>query len=92
MSKNTRKKRRITKPNVFIQSNQPEDSGDSGSIVPESSPPVNAPRVRAQVQRASQRAGVRSEIFTRSLSAELKKIGALSGAVALVLVVLTFVL
>jgi hypothetical protein len=35
---------------------------------------------------------VRSEIYTRSLSAELKKIGALSGAVVLVLVVLTFAL
>ncbi len=92
MPKNTRKNRRTTKPNVFIQSDQPEGAGDSGPVVDDSSSSTEAPRVRARVQRTSQRASVRSEIYTRSLSAELKKMGALSGAVVLVLVVLTFAL
>jgi hypothetical protein len=38
------------------------------------------------------RASARSQIYTRSLSAEIKKMGVLSGAVAIVLVVLTFTL
>ena len=92
MPKNTRKNRRSAKPNVFVQSEQPEDAGDDGAVEDESSSSEGAPRVRSRVQRTSQRASVRSEIYTRSLSAELKKIGALSGAVVLVLVVLTFAL
>ena len=92
MPKNTRKNRRSAKPNVFVQSDQPEDAGDVGPDESASSSPTEGTRVRARVQRTSQRASVRSEIYTRSLSAELKKMGALSGAVILVLVVLTFAL
>ena len=92
MPKNTRKNRRAAKPNVFVQSEQPEDAGDGSALAVESSSSEGAPRVRARVQRTSQRASVRSEIYTRSLSAELKKMGALSGAIVLVLVVLTFTL
>lgn len=92
MPKNTRKNRRSAKPNVFVQSEQTEDAGDVGPDEAESSSSTDVPRVRARVQRTSQRASVRSEIYTRSLSAELKKMGALSGVVILVLVVLTFAL
>ena len=92
MPKNTRKNRRTTKPNVFVQSEQPEDAGDDEPAIVESSSSASAPRVRARVQQTSQRASVRSEIYTRSLSAELKKMGALSSAIVLVLVVLTFTL
>ena len=92
MPKNTRKNRRTTKPNVFVQSEQPEATSDAETAVSESSPLASPTRVRARVQQTSQRASVRSEIYTRSLSAELKKMGALSSAIVLVLVVLTFTL
>lgn len=99
MPKNTRKSgsrknRRVSRPNVFVQSQAPEDSIDDGeeeySESTEST--QSAPRIRARVERTTRRASVRSEIYTRSLSAELKKMGALSGAVAIALVVLTFAL
>ena len=92
MPKNTRKNRRYAKPNVFVQSNQPDDADDIGSEESESSSSVEGARVRARVQRTLFRATASTEIYTRSLSAELKKMGALSGAVILVLVVLTFAL
>jgi hypothetical protein len=94
MPKNTRKNRRTTTPNVFVQSNRPDDDNNSDASAPESdaSASDSAPKARARVQRTTQRASVRSEIYTRSLSAELKKMGALSSVVVIVLVVLTFAL
>lgn len=92
MPKNTRKNRRPSKPNVFVQSQRPENNdsvGNTDSASPEGS---SAPQARARVQRTTQRASVRSEIYTRSLSAELKKMGTLSGVVVVALVVLTFAL
>ncbi len=92
MPKNTRKNRRTTTPNVFVQSNRPNDDNDSDQAAPASDASAPAPKARARVQRTTQRAGVRSEIYTRSLSAELKKMGALSSVVVIVLAVLTFAL
>ena len=98
MPKNTRKSgprknRRTSRPNVFVQSNAPEDSIEDGDErISESTATRSAPRAKASVERTTRRASIRSEIYTRSLSAELKKMGVLSGAVALALVVLTFAL
>ena len=93
MPKNTRKRRRTSKPNVFVQSDIP--SGDGGNVratTSASSDTDSAPQQRARVQRTTQRASARSEIYTRSLSAELRKMGALSGIIVVVLAVLTFTL
>jgi|TARA_B100000809_G_C15121424_1_gene524426 hypothetical protein len=46
--------------------------------------------VRARVERTTRIAGARSEIFTRSLPAELKKLGTLAGVIVVALVILTF--
>jgi len=93
MPKNTRKNRRPSRPNVFVQSNRPDNNNDSvGGSVSDSSQDNSAPRARARVQRTTQRASARSEIYTRSLSAELKKMGTLSGVIVVALAVLTFAL
>ena len=90
----TRKNRRSSQPNVFVQSTAPNDSIDDGEeqISESAVSQQSAPKVKARVERSTRRAGVRSEIYTRSLSAELRKMGALSVAVALVLAILTFAL
>ena len=49
-----------------------------------------APRTRARVERSTRIAGARSEIFTRSMPAELRKLATLAGVIAVVLIVLTF--
>ena len=46
--------------------------------------------MRARVERTTRIAGARSEIFTRSLTAELKKLGTLAGVIVVALVILTF--
>ncbi len=89
MPKTNRKNRRPSKPNVFVQSNRRDTVDDSDQETPSEDA---APRTRARVQRTTQRASVRSEIYTRSLTAELKKMGALSGVVVVALIVLTFAL
>mgnify|MGYP004000169163 CR=1 FL=1 len=90
----TRKNRRTSQPNVFVQSQAPEDSVDDGEeLTPESAVSTqSATRVKARVERGTRIASVRSEIYTRSLSAELRKMGALAGAVVVALAVLTFAL
>jgi hypothetical protein len=89
----TRKNRRVRKPNVFVQSQSPQDDDESTQIEADSPPStIAASRPRARVERTTQRAGVRSEIYTRSLSSELRKMGALSAMVVVVLLVLTFTL
>ena len=85
-----RKNRRTSHPNVFARS-QPtpltnDDSEDSDA--PASSDA--APHGRARVERTTRIAGARSEIFTRSLTAELKKLGTLAGVIVVALVILTF--
>ena len=99
MPKNTRKSgsrknRRTSRPNVFVQSNAPEDSIEDGDeqISESTASTRSAPRAKARVEHTTRRASVRSEIYTRSLSAELKKMGVISGVVVLALVVLTFAL
>ncbi|MBP38719.1 MAG: hypothetical protein QF676_09260 [Dehalococcoidia bacterium] len=91
MPKNSRKNRRTSKPNVFVQSRKPADDNDAQTAVVSSSADAT-PRTRARVERTTQRASVRSEIYTRSLSAEIKKMGALTGLLVIALVVLTFAL
>ena len=86
----TRKNRRSSRPNVFIQSDRPDASISSSET--ESGSSQEAPRVRTSVQRTNQRASVRSEVFTRSIGAELRKLGALTGVIVVALVVLTVVL
>jgi hypothetical protein len=90
----TRKNHRSSQPNVFVQSAAADDSIDDGEeqLSESTESTQSVPRVKAKVERTTRRAGARSEIYTRSLSAELKKMGALSGAVAIALVVLTFAL
>ena len=90
----TRKNRRTSQPNVFVQGQAPEDSIDDGEeeISKSTVSTQSVPRVKARVERTTRRASVRSEIYTRSLSAELKKMGALAGAVVIALTVLTFAL
>ncbi len=100
MPKNTSKsgsskKRRTSQPNVFVQAQAPEESiedDDDEQISESTASTTSAPRVKARVERTTRRASVRSEIYTRSLSAELKKMGALAGAVVIALAVLTFAL
>ena len=91
MPKNTRKNRRTAKPNVFVQSQRAEDDNSDDEVVT-SSGSDSTPKPRARVQRTTQRASIRSEIYTRSLSSELKKMGALSSVIVVALVVLTFAL
>lgn len=94
MPKNSRKNRRTTKPNVYAQTNIPSDDRKHSdtTITSTSATNVSAPRERFRDQKNNQRASVRSEIYTRSLSGELRKIGALSGIIVVVLAVLTFTL
>ncbi len=99
MPKNTRKSRprknrRASRPNVFAQS-EPTPRGDQDAQVATTTTSTatvdeSAPRMRARVERTTRMAGARSEIYTRSLPAELKKLGALAGVIAIALTVLTF--
>ena len=93
MPKNTRKNRRSTTPNVFVQSDRPDDDdNNTKAAAPDSDAATLVPKASVRAQRSNQRASVRSEIYTRSLSSELKKMGALSSVVVIALVVLTFAL
>ncbi len=94
MPKKTRKNRRVSKPNVFVQAShsQESDDNDDTHAAVTSSSTDSAPRTRASVRRTTQRASARAEIYTRSLSAEIKKMGALAGVLVITLVVLTFTL
>ena len=94
MPKNSRKNRRTTKPNVYAQTNIPSDDRKPRETTIRSTGVVSGsePRERFRDQKNNQRASVRSEIYTRSLSGELRKMGALSGIIVVVLAVLTFTL
>ena len=87
-----KKSRRIRQPNVFAQSEPVRRTDDSTQTGVATSTVDVVPRVRARVERVTRRASARSGIYTRSLKAELKKMGALAGVLAVALVVLTFVL
>ena len=85
-----RKNRRTTRPNVFAQTQPTPRSRDDSEVEDVAESPVGETRVRARVARTSRIAGARSEIFTRSLPAELKKLGTLAGVIVVALIVLTF--
>ena len=87
-----RKNRKVRQPNVFAQSEPTGPGVDATQAAVTTASTDSAPRVRARVERTTRRASARSEIYTRSLTAELKKMGALASVVAVTLVVLAFVL
>jgi hypothetical protein len=88
----SRKNRRTKRPNVFTQS-QPIEHGETETQVAVTTASTeNTPRAKAHVDRTTRRAGARSEIYTRSLPAELRKIGVLTAFIAVTLTVLSFVL
>ena len=88
----SRKNRRASTPNVFAQHRNAEDEDKSAQDTSATTADIAAPRTRGRVERATRSAGVRSEIYTRSQSAELKKLAGLTLGIVIVLSVLTFVL
>ena len=88
----SRKNRRASTPNVFAQHRNAEDEDKSAQDTSATTADIAAPRTRGRVERATKSAGVRSEIYTRSQSAELKKLAGLTLGIVIVLSVLTFVL
>ena len=88
----SRKNRRSSTPNVFVQNRNTEDDEKSTQNTPNSIADSAAPRTGVRVERATRSASVRSEIYTRSQSAELKKLGVLTLGIIVILSVLTFVL
>ena len=88
----SRKNRRASTPNVFAQHRNAEDEDKSAQDTSATTADIAAPRTRGRVERATRSAGVRSEIYTRSQSAELKKLAGLTFGIIIILSVLTFVL
>ena len=94
------RRRRDRRTNVFVQENQPsggieyedepEESEDQSAEGAPGSARARARRARAQ--RTARQSRARSEVFTRTLGKEMRKVGMLSGAIVITLVVLTFVL
>lgn len=97
--------RRQRRPNVFVQDTSPrgreeideeapvvmDDLDDEAPAAAATAASVGRSR-RLRAQRASRQARVRSEVFTRSIGKELRKLGVLSGGIVVILVVLSFVL
>ena len=90
----SRKNRRASTPNVFVQNQNVEDEDQSAQDTSATTTDITTPRTRTRVrvERATRSASVRSEIYTRSQSAELKKLAGLTFGIIIVLSVLTFVL
>ena len=88
----SRKNRRASTPNVFVQNRNVEDEDQSAQDTSATTTDITMPRTRVRVERATRSASVRSEIYTRSQSAELKKLAGLTFGIIIVLSVLTFVL
>mgnify|MGYP001235747639 CR=1 FL=1 len=90
----SRKNRRASTPNVFVQNRNVEDEDQSAQDTSATTTDITTPRTRTRVrvERATRSASVRSEIYTRSQSAELKKLAGLTFGIIIVLSVLTFVL
>ena len=93
--------------NVFVQESAPsgrDEMGDDDDALPAGSADDGAASVgatkiasasrtrRLRAQRVAGHARARSEIFTRSLGNELRKLGVLTGGIVVILVVLSFVL
>ncbi len=86
-----RKNRKTSRPNVYAQSQPTPRTEDNAEVAVTTATTTEAgPRMRARVERTTRIAGARSEIYTRSLPAELRKLGALAGIIVVVLIVLTF--
>ena len=87
----SKKNRRTSRPNVFAQT-QPTLRKEEDNEVVEATLTTagKAPRSTVRVERSTRIAGARSEIYTRSMPAELRKMGALAGVIVVVLTVLTF--
>ncbi|KAA1304486.1 MAG: hypothetical protein EGP04_02560 [SAR202 cluster bacterium] len=87
----SRKTRRSSTPNVFVQNRNTDDDKRTQNN-PATTLDTVPTRTSGRVERATRNASVRSEIYTRSQSAELKKLGILSLGIIVTLSVLTFVL
>ena len=87
----SRKTRRSSTPNVFVQTRNTNDDERTQNN-PATTLDTVPKRTSGRVERATRNASVRSEIYTRSQSAELKKLGILSLGIIVILSVLTFVL
>ena len=87
----SRKTRRSSTPNVFVQNRNTDDDKRTQNN-PAPTTDTGPARTSGRVERATRNASVRSEIYTRSQSAELKKLGILSLGIIVTLSVLTFVL
>ena len=87
----SRKTRRSSTPNVFVQNRNTDDDKRTQNN-PATALDTVPTRTSGRVERATRNASVRSEIYTRSQSAELKKLGILSLGIIVTLSVLTFVL
>ena len=87
----SRKTRRSSTPNVFVQNRNTADDKRTQNN-PAATSDTGPARTSGRVERATRNASVRSEIYTRSQSAELKKLGILSLGIIVTLSVLTFVL
>ena len=88
----SRKNRRSSTPNVFVQNRNTEDDDKRTQNNPAATSDTGPARTSGRVERVTRNASVRSEIYTRSQSAELKKLGILSLGIIVTLSVLTFVL
>ena len=87
----SRKTRRSSTPNVFVQTPKTDDDKRTQNT-PAATSDTGPARTSGRVERATRNASVRSEIYTRSQSAELKKLGILSLGIIVTLSELTFVL
>ena len=87
----SRKTRRSSTPNVFVQNRNTDDDKRTQNS-PATRSVTAGTRTSGRVERATRNASVRAEIYTRSQSAELKKLGILSLGIIVTLSVLTFVL
>jgi hypothetical protein len=101
-----RRRRRSDKHvNVFVQENAPkgrEEIEDEdmlpGAVAGEGDEATGNKQLsvsrsrRLRAQRVARQTRARSEVFTRSIGSELRKLGVLSGGIVVILVVLSFVL
>lgn len=99
---------RDRRPNVFVQESTPRgrdeiedealidedvvDGEDASDSTAAAAAVATGRSRRLRAQRNSRQARVRSEVFTRSIGKELRKLGVLSGGIAVILVVLTIML
>lgn len=88
----SRKSRRSSTPNVFVQNRHTEEDDNGTQNTHSTASNTTTPSTSGRVARATRSASVRSEIYTRSQSAELKKLGILTLGIVVILSTLTFVL